>query len=164
MTGFQKLFGKAITISAALSMTAGLALAADGTVSADRIVNALQPKPLTRGLSSGPQVDPAIKANEIGFVKTLRNRNTRSLSLGVREQIAEMAATKPNIDLEIKYAFTPPQISKSWTKPVKKPGRPLPIPNLKGSTSVAPATPTPSVATPSTRISPSAAPTPSSAI
>ena len=31
MTGFQKLFGKAITISAALSMTAGLALAADGT-------------------------------------------------------------------------------------------------------------------------------------
>jgi len=51
MTGFQKLFGKAITISAALSMTAGLALAADGTVSADRIVNALQPKPLTRGLS-----------------------------------------------------------------------------------------------------------------
>src|SRR5713226_1431055 len=82
MTGFHKFFGKAIAMSAALSMTAGLAFAADGTVSADRIISALQPKPLTRGLSTGPQADPAIKAKEIGFVKTLRNRNTRSLSLG----------------------------------------------------------------------------------
>src|SRR5260370_17587058 len=101
MTSFQKLFGKAIAISAALSMTAGLALAADGTVSADKIVNALQPKPLTRGLSTGPQADPAIKANEIGFVKTLRNRNTRPLSLGEPEQSAAIAATKPNLYLEI---------------------------------------------------------------
>ena len=68
MTSFHKFFGKAIAISAALSMTAGLALAADGTVSADKIIGALKPKPLTRGLSTGPQVDPAVKAKEIAFV------------------------------------------------------------------------------------------------
>jgi len=136
MTSFQKLFGKAISISAALSMTAGLALAADGTVSADKIVNALQPKPLTRSLSSGPQADPAIQAKEIGFVKTLRNRNTRSLSLGEREQIAEIAATKPNIDLEIQFDFNSAQISKSSTQAVQELGKALSNPNLKGSTFV----------------------------
>ena len=136
MTSFQKLFGKAITISAALSMTAGLALAADGTVSADKIISALQPKPLTRGLSSGPQADPAIRAKEIGFVKSLRNRNTRSLSLGEREQIAEIAATKPNIDLEIQFDFNSAQISKGSTQAVQELGKALSNPNLKGSTFV----------------------------
>ena len=50
MTRFQL---SILAISAALSMTAGLAIAGD-TVSADQILNALQPKkPLTRGLSAG---------------------------------------------------------------------------------------------------------------
>src|ERR1700740_1196384 len=76
---------KAITLTAALSMTAGLAAAGDANVSADQILNALQPKPLTRGLTIGQKpeamVDPAVKAREIHFVDTLRNRKTRSLSL-----------------------------------------------------------------------------------
>ena len=77
MTSFRRLTAlKAITLSAALSMTAGLALAADNNVSTDQILSALQPKPLTRGLSAGPQIDPAAKAKEIGFVQTLRNRKT----------------------------------------------------------------------------------------
>jgi len=89
-------------------MTAGLAIAGD-KVSADQILNALQPKkPLTRGLSAGPQADPAIKAREIQFVDTLRNRKTRSLSLGEREEIAELAATKPKIDLEIQFDYNRP--------------------------------------------------------
>jgi outer membrane protein OmpA-like peptidoglycan-associated protein len=136
MTSFHNFFGKAIAISAALSMTAGLALAADGTVSADKIIGALQPKPLTRGLSTGPQADPAVKANEISFVKTLRNRNTRSLSLGEREQIAEIASTKPNIDLEIQFDFNSAEISKSSTQSVQELGKALSNPSLKGSTFV----------------------------
>jgi outer membrane protein OmpA-like peptidoglycan-associated protein len=136
MTSFQKFFGKAIAIGAALSMTAGLALAADGTVSADKIVNALQPKPLTRGLSTGPQADPAIKARETTLLKTVRNRPTRSLSLGEREQIAEIAATKPNIDLEIQFDFNSAAISKSSTQAVQELGKALSNPNLKGSTFV----------------------------
>ena len=71
MTSSLRLSGlTAITLAAALSMTAGLAIAADNNVSADQILNALQPKPLTRGLSIGaPQVDPSVKAKEISFVR-----------------------------------------------------------------------------------------------
>src|ERR1700744_807623 len=84
---------KAITLGAVLSMTAGFAFAGDN-VSTDQIVNALQPKPLTRGLSVGPQVDPATKAKEAEFVQTIRNRKTRSLSIGEREEIADISSTK----------------------------------------------------------------------
>jgi outer membrane protein OmpA-like peptidoglycan-associated protein len=136
MTSFQKFFGKAIAISAALSMTAGLALAADGTVSADKIVNALQPKPITRGLSTGPQADPAIKAKETNLLLTVRNRPTRSLSLNEREQIAEIASTKPNIDLEIQFDYNSAQISNSSTQAVQELGKALSNPNLRGSTFV----------------------------
>jgi outer membrane protein OmpA-like peptidoglycan-associated protein len=136
MTSFQKFFGKAIALSAALSMTAGLALAADGTVSADKIVNALQPKPVTRGLSVGPQADPAIKAKEVSFVQTLRNRKTRSLSLGEREQIAEIASTKPNIDLEIQFDYNSAAISTGSTQAVQELGKALSNPNFRGSTFV----------------------------
>jgi hypothetical protein len=64
MTSFHRLTATAaIALGAALSMTAGIALAGDKSVSADQILNALQPKkPLTRGLSAGPQADPAVKA------------------------------------------------------------------------------------------------------
>ena len=42
MTRFDKFFGlKAITLTAALSMTAGLALAGDNNVSSDKILDAL---------------------------------------------------------------------------------------------------------------------------
>ncbi|MGH6779584.1 MAG: OmpA family protein, partial [Bradyrhizobium sp.] len=63
MTSFVRLSGlKTITVCAALSMTAGLALAGQNVVPADQIVHALQPKPLTRGLSFGaPQPTPAMK-------------------------------------------------------------------------------------------------------
>ena len=63
---------------------------AGDTVSADKILDALKPKPATRGLSAGsPQVDTAAQAKEASFVNTLRNRKTRSLSLGERQEIAE---------------------------------------------------------------------------
>ena len=70
MTSFVRFSVKAITICAALSMTAGLAFAGDNNVSSDQIVRALQPKPLTRGLSFGtPQVDPAAKAQLASTVR-----------------------------------------------------------------------------------------------
>ncbi len=125
----------AITLSAALSMTAGVAIAADNNVSADQILNALQPKPLTRGLSVGPQQDdPAAKAREIGFVDSLRNRKTRSLSMGEREQIAEIASTKPKIDLDIQFDYNSAEISQASLPSVQELGKALSNPNLKGST------------------------------
>jgi outer membrane protein OmpA-like peptidoglycan-associated protein len=127
---------KAITLGIALSMTAGVAMAGDNNVSADQIVNALKPKPLTRGLSSEPQVDPAVKAKEIGFVQTLRNRKTRSLSMGEREEIAEIASTKPKIDLDIQFDYNSADINQGSLTSVQALGRALADPNLKGSTFV----------------------------
>jgi outer membrane protein OmpA-like peptidoglycan-associated protein len=137
MTSFHRLSVlKAITLGAALSMTAGLALAGDNNVSASQIINALQPKPLTRGLSVGPQADPAVKAKEVGFLQTLRNRNTRSLSLGEREEIAEIASTKPKIDLDIQFDYNSADIRASSMPAVQELGKALSNASLKGSTFV----------------------------
>ena len=126
-----------VTISAALSMTAGLALAGDNVISADQIAKALQPKPLTRGLSSGAQqVDPAVEAKEAKFVNSLRNRPTRSLSLGEREEVAQLAANKPKIDLEIRFEYNSADISKASMQAVQELGKALSDPTLKGSTFV----------------------------
>jgi outer membrane protein OmpA-like peptidoglycan-associated protein len=137
MTSFHRLTAlKAITLGAALSMTAGLAFAGDNNISTDQILNALQPKPLTRGLSVGPQIDPSVKAKEIGFVQTLRNRKTRSLSTGEREEIAEIASTKPRIDLDIQFDYNSAAISASSLPAVQSLGQALSNANLKGSTFV----------------------------
>jgi outer membrane protein OmpA-like peptidoglycan-associated protein len=128
---------KAIALGAALSMTAGLALAGDNVISADQIAKALQPKPLTRGLSSGAQqVDPAVEAKEAKFVNSLRNRPTRSLSLGEREEVAQLAANKPKIDLEIRFDYNSADISKASMQAVQELGKALSDPTLKGSTFV----------------------------
>ena len=67
MTSFHRLSGlKAIALGAALSMTAGLAIADSRNVSADQILNALQPKQLTRGMSAGPQADRAARSAGFG--------------------------------------------------------------------------------------------------
>ena len=137
MTSFVRFSGlKAITICAALSMTAGLAFAGDN-VSSDQIIHALQPKPLTRGLSIGaPQVDPSVKAKEVNFVQSIRNRKTRSLSMGEREEIAEIASSKPKIDLEIHFDFNSADISKESMPSVQALGDALSDPKLRGSTFV----------------------------
>jgi outer membrane protein OmpA-like peptidoglycan-associated protein len=124
-----------VTIGAALSMTAGLAFAGD-TVSADQILSALKPKPLTRGLSTAAPEDTATQAKEAGFVATLRNRKTRSLSLGERQEIAEIAATKPKIDLEIHFDYNSADISRDSMPSVQELGKALSNASLKGSTFV----------------------------
>ena len=136
MTSFHRLSSiTAATLGAAVSMTAGMAFAGD-KVSADQILNALQPKPLTRGLSAGPQAEPAVDAKQIRFVDTLRNRKTRSLSISEREEIAEIASTKPKIDLEIRFDYNSADISKDSMASVQELGKALSNANLKGSTFV----------------------------
>ena len=141
MPRFHRCGLQAIALSATLSMSAGLALATDKTVSADLIVNALKPKPMTRSLTANPQatapqVDPAVQARESNFINSVRNRKTRSLSLGEREQIAEIAAAKPKIDLEIQFDYNSADISTPSMPAVQELGKALSDPNLKGSTFV----------------------------
>ena len=137
MTHLNKFFGlKTIALTAALSLTAGLAFAGDNNVSTSQILDALKPKPITRGLSTGPQVDPTAQAKEATFLNTVRNRSTRSLSTGEREQIAELAATKPKIDLEIQFDYNSADIAKTSMASVQALGKALSDPALKGSTFV----------------------------
>ena len=124
-----------LTIGAALST--GVACAADD-VSEDQIVRALAPakKPLTRGLSMGPQThtDPAAGAAEDHFMQTIRNRPPRSLSLAEREEIATIVTNKPKIDLEINFDYNSANISAKSLPSVQALGRALSNPDLKGST------------------------------
>jgi outer membrane protein OmpA-like peptidoglycan-associated protein len=137
MTSFHGYSGlKTIALSAALSMTAGLAIADGKNVSSDQILNALQPKQLTRGMSAGLQADPAVKAREISFIKTLRNRKTRSLSLGEREEILAIASDKPKIDLDIQFDYNSDKITTTSMPSVQALGKALSDANLKGSTFV----------------------------
>jgi outer membrane protein OmpA-like peptidoglycan-associated protein len=126
-----------LTIGAALSI--GVAKAADD-VTEDQILQALAPakRPLTRGLSVGPQTqtDPAAAAAEGRFVQTLRNRPTRSLSLTEREEIATIVKDKPKIDLEINFDYNSADISARSLSSVQALGRALSNPDLKGSTFV----------------------------
>jgi len=140
MTGFFERFGiRAAALSTVLAMSTGIAVAGDA-VSADQILNALKPKSVTRGLSAapqaGPQIDAAAQAKQSSFIDSIRNRKTRSLSLGEREQIAEIAATRPKIDLEIQFDYNSAEISKSSVQGVQELGKALSDPNLKGATFV----------------------------
>jgi outer membrane protein OmpA-like peptidoglycan-associated protein len=125
-----------LMIAAALSI--GVAKADD--VTEDQILRALTPakKPLTRGLSTGPQTqtDPAAVAAEGQLIQSLRNRPTRSLSATEREEIATIVKDKPKIDLEINFDYNSANISSRSLPSVQALGRALSNPELKGSTFV----------------------------
>ena len=120
---------------AALSIAATVAVAGDN-VTADQIAKALQPRPLTRGLSTAPPLDPTVAATQTRFVASLRNRRTRSLSTVEREEIANFATDRPKIDLEITFDYNSADISTTSLPSVQALGNALSTPNLKGSTFV----------------------------
>jgi outer membrane protein OmpA-like peptidoglycan-associated protein len=118
----------------------GVARAAED-VTEDQILRALSPaakKPLTRGLSVGPQTqtEPAANPAEGQFVQTIRNRATRSLTVTEREEIATIVKDKPKIDLEINFDYNSANISSKSLPSVQALGRALTNPDLKGSTFV----------------------------
>jgi outer membrane protein OmpA-like peptidoglycan-associated protein len=124
-----------VMLGATLSFGMTRAVAADD-VTEDQIIKALAPakKPLTRGLSVGPQSDPAPSAAETQFVSSIRGRATRSLTTSEREEIATIAKAKPNIDLEITFDYNSANISQKSVRSVQALGRALTNPDLKGST------------------------------
>ena len=81
-------------------------------------------------------METAAQAKETNFVETLRNRKTRPLSLGEREKIAEIAVTKPKIDLEIHFDYNSADISKDSMTSVQELGKALSNASLIGSTFV----------------------------
>src|ERR1700743_790981 len=92
-----------------LGAVSSLQIARAEEASEDQIRKALAPpakETLTRGLSMAPpvQTNPATDA-ESKLIQSLRNRPTRSLSTGEREQIADAVKDKPKIDLEISFDY-----------------------------------------------------------
>ena len=134
------------TLGVALSLGAGTVRAEEkakkdvNNVTEEQILRALAPekKPLTRGLSVGPQqqVDPATAAAENKLVQKVRGRATRSLSISEREEIASIVKDKPKIDLEIQFDYNSADIAKTSVPSVQALGKALSDPSLKGSTFV----------------------------
>ena len=131
------------TLGLAMSFGLGTALteekAKEKNVTEDQILRALvsEKKPLTRGLSVGPQlVDPAAAAAEGQIVQKMRGRLTRSLSVSEREEIADLVKDKPKIDLEITFDYNSAEISSKSLTSVQALGRALSNSDLKGSTFV----------------------------
>jgi outer membrane protein OmpA-like peptidoglycan-associated protein len=81
---------------------------APAQVSAEQILEALAPKPLTRGLSGAPR--PAMSEADRAYVDKLRNR-TRSLSLTEREHVSAIAKDRPSTDLEVYFDYNSATIS-----------------------------------------------------
>lgn len=126
-----------VTVGAMLSFDMAVARAGDN-VTEDQIIKALTPekKPLTRGLSVGPQTSPGLNADQAKFVQSVRGRATRSLSSTEREEIATIVQDKPKIDLEINFDYNSDDISAKSLPSVQALGRALTNQDLKGSTFV----------------------------
>jgi outer membrane protein OmpA-like peptidoglycan-associated protein len=130
---------KTLTAIAAVMSLGSIAYAGDANVTEDQILQALKPvakPPLTRGLSAGPQADPAQTAAETKFVSSVKGRTTRSLSQTEREEIAAIVKDKPKIDLEINFDYNSADISAKSLPSVQALGRALTNADLKGSTFV----------------------------
>jgi outer membrane protein OmpA-like peptidoglycan-associated protein len=113
----------------ALMAGAGMVVAAE-PASEEKILNALKPKPLTRSMAVTPA--EAAKAEEQNkFVDKIRR--TRQLTLGEREKVQEIAATKPSIDLEVNFDYNSASVSDRARPTVMTLGKALSNPDLKGS-------------------------------
>ena len=120
----------------AVSVALSIRTAKAEDVTEDQILKALAPekKPLTRSLSMGPpvQANPAAAEAEGKLLQSLRNRSTRSLSMGEREQIATMVKDKPKIDLEINFDYNSANISAKSLPSVQALGRAVSPPRRRG--------------------------------
>ena len=122
-------------VAVVLALPAGVVMAQNNP-SSQQIIDALKPKqPLTRSLSVS-SADQAKKAETDKFVDTLRNRPTRSLSMGERQQIATLAEERPRVDLEIKFDYNSANIAKTALPDMDNLGKALTDPALKGGTFV----------------------------
>jgi outer membrane protein OmpA-like peptidoglycan-associated protein len=103
-----------------------------------QILDALKPRaaqPATRGLTrslSGGAGDPKA-AEERRFIDGLRTRKTRSLSTEDRQTAAEIAKSKPKIDLEINFEYNSDRLSSESVSTLTALGRALSADGMKGT-------------------------------
>ena len=141
MTSFLRLTAlKAITLTAALSMTAGIAIAGDNTVPADQIINKLQPKPLTRGLiigqspnkSSIPRQRPG---KSISSIHCATAKPVRSRLASARKSPKSRPPSRRSISTSSSNTIRP-RSAHPRSRPSQELGKALSDASLKGSTFV----------------------------
>jgi len=127
-----RVIGAALAVGLILFAGGGVA-SAQGLPSEQKIIDALKPSPKTRSLSASP-ADVARGAEEQRFIDSLRNRQTRSLTVDERQQIATIAKDKPSIDLEINFDYNSAEINQTSLPGVTTLGKALSDAQLKDST------------------------------
>jgi len=98
-------------------------------VSADKIIGALAPPPVTRGLNSDK---PGMSAADHAFLNSLRHR-TRSLSLDESDHVAALAKDRPKTDIEVYFDFNSDAITPKAEPQLNELGKALTSPELTGS-------------------------------
>jgi outer membrane protein OmpA-like peptidoglycan-associated protein len=103
-------------------------------ISAEQIINALAPKPVTRSLSLSPPQAAATSPGDAKFLDSVRNRPTRSLTLDERQELATIAEDKLSIDVEIDFDYNSAQIGATATPGITALGKALSSPQLANGT------------------------------
>jgi outer membrane protein OmpA-like peptidoglycan-associated protein len=117
----------------ALSLASARVDAAD-PISAEQIINALAPKPVTRSLTLSPPQAPATSPDEAKFLDSVRNRPTRSLTLDDRQELATIAKDKLSIDIDIDFDYNSAQIGATASPGITALGKALSSPQLVNGT------------------------------
>lgn len=116
----------------ALSLAAGGAAHAGDAPSEAAIIEALRAKaPLTRSLSLP---DPARSRRERALIESLARKATRAITVEERNEVADIAASRPQVDLEIGFAFDSAAIEPAAMPVIEALGGALADGSLHGAT------------------------------
>lgn len=99
-----------------------------GELSAQQIIDGLKPK--TRSLSASTR--SSLSDADTAFIQRVRGQS-RSLSLGDRQQMAEIAAKRPKVDVEINFDFNSAELTPRAEPQLNSLGKALTSPELQGS-------------------------------
>jgi outer membrane protein OmpA-like peptidoglycan-associated protein len=112
-------------------MLDALPAAAQAQPSEAQILEALKPK-VSRAIgNTGANKSEHVKERRV--IDALRNRPARSLTLTERTEIAEIAKTKPSIDLEINFDYNSDVVRPDARQPLQTLGRALSNEQMKGT-------------------------------
>ena len=101
-------------------------------VTEQQILKALSP-PKTRSLSLGPP-ERATPSPDAAFIDSLRNKESKALSVSEREKLDAVAANKPSIDLTMEFDFNSDALRGEALETAHKLGKALASSELSGQT------------------------------
>lgn len=124
----------ALLVAGALSLALlGPVAAADETESTSALINALKKKKFkVRGVNVGKQASPG----QSDFIKSLKNRKLRAISVEERTQVAKIVkdSKAPSVDLEIQFAYNSATIQPKSVPLLIRLGKALGSADLEGAT------------------------------